>query len=90
MQKRTKILIAIVVALLALVVWREYSSAQGEAAKPATTVGRYQVTSWGSATLADGGMKVASGAYVVDSETGDVYFIANQGAPKLLGTIPKK
>ena len=90
MQTRTRILIASVVALLALVVWREYSSAQGEAAKPAATVGRYQLSSWGSAMLSEGRMKVASGAYIVDSETGDVYSLENNGAPKLLGVIPKK
>ena len=90
MQTRTKILIASVVALLALVVWREYSSAQGEATKPAAAVGRYQISSWGSSTFSDNKMKTASGAYIVDSETGAVYAIDNHEAPKLLGAIPKK
>ena len=90
MQTRTKIFIASIVALLAIVVWREHLSAQGEPAKPAATVGRYQLSSWGSATLSEGRMKAASGAYIVDSETGDVYSLENNGTPKLLGKVSKK
>lgn len=90
MQTQTKIFVFSIVAILAFVVCRDYSPAQGEPAKPASAVGRYQISSWGSGTLAEGKMKVASGAYIVDSETGNVYSLENNGAPHLLGVIPKK
>jgi hypothetical protein len=90
MQTQTRIFVFSIVTILGLVVCREYLSAQGEPAKPAATVGKYQISSWGGATFAEGKMKVASGAYILDSETGNVYSLENNGAPHLLGAIPKK
>ncbi len=89
------ILIAVVAALLALCVWREQSPAQGDAPKTDDAsgkgqAGRYQLSSWGSATLAEGRMQAASGAYIVDTQTGEVYSVENNGAPHLLGAVSKK
>jgi len=89
MRTRTTILVATVVGLLMFVVWREYSSAQGEPAKPRAATNRYQISSWGSATLVGGKMQVGCGAYIVDSESGDVYFVTNEDVPRLLGAVKK-
>ena len=87
MQTRTKMFIATVAALLVFILWREYSPAQGEAAKPAATVGRYQISGWGFEGAAG---RVISGAHIIDTETGDVYMVPNDTKPVFVGAVPKK
>ena len=88
-QARNLAIVTLIAALVVVTFWRQ-SSGQGETAKPAATVGRYQLSSWGSASFTEGRMRVASGAYIIDSETGEVYMVTNDGKPTPLGTIPKK
>src|SRR5947208_131536 len=53
-------------------------------------IGRYQVSAWGNGQFVDGNMKVAYGAYIIDSKTGDLYFSQNDSAPRLIGSVVKK
>ena len=83
------LLIVALVAVLMFVAWREQSPAQGEAAKPVENH-RYQIAAWGSGQFVDGKQRATAGAYIVDSQTGDVYQIINNDAPAFIGAIPKK
>jgi hypothetical protein len=74
-------------------------SERASLAQPAATIrapaelegtGRYQVSAWGNGQFVDGNMKVAYGAYIIDSKTGDLYFSQNDSAPRLIGSLKKK
>lgn len=83
------LLIIAFVAVLVFVAWREQSPAQGEAAKPVENH-RYQIAAWGGVATAGARDVANSGAYIVDSQTGDVFEVRNDDAPKFLGSLPKK
>ncbi len=75
-----------VLACLALVVtwfgWlMEPATAQGRAKEAATS--RFEVSSWATPNS-------ERGAYVVDSQTGDVFFIVETEKPQYLGRAEKK
>ena len=60
------------------------------AAKPAE-VGRYQISAWGTGQMSPAGkLSVANGAYIIDTQTGEVFSVANEGKPKSIGVIEKK
>ena len=60
------------------------------AAKPAEA-GRYQVSAWGTSQFVPGSpVQVVHGAYIVDSQTGDVYSTTNAEKPKRVGSVGGK
>jgi hypothetical protein len=81
--------IIFLVAVVVIVGGRVQLPAQGEAAKPVENH-RYQIAAWGSGQFVEGRQRVSAGAYIVDSQTGDVYQIINNDAPTFLGSIHKK
>ena len=55
---------------------------------PSIGVGRYQISAWAHAGSA--GINVAShGAYVIDTQTGEVWAVGNGKKPELVGTVSR-
>ncbi|VTR93438.1 unnamed protein product [Gemmata massiliana] len=53
---------------------------------PAGPVGRYQVSAWG----AQGRNTPAHGAYIIDTQTGELFYADQSTKPFSLGTVEKK
>jgi hypothetical protein len=64
--------------------WAERpTAAQPPAAAPPPAAGRYQITA--SFVL----QNLTPGAYVLDTQTGDVFQVVGKGAPEFLGTAAR-
>jgi hypothetical protein len=64
--------------------------AAAQPAKPADG-GRYQISAWGVGQMTPAGkMQVANGAYIIDTQTGEVFSVANEGKPKPVGSVAEK
>jgi hypothetical protein len=74
----------LLVALLLGGVFRTPANAQAPAALP-QAVGRYQLSSfsyaWGNGTTC--------GAYILDTQTGDVFQVVGKEAPELIGSVTR-
>ncbi|MBP3957053.1 hypothetical protein J8F10_17435 [Gemmata sp. G18] len=53
---------------------------------PAGPVGRYQISAWGN----DNRGTPNNGAYVIDTQTGDVFHVDQSTKPRHLGAVEKK
>jgi hypothetical protein len=53
--------------------------------------GRYVVSSSGAGQMAPNGkMDFVCSAYIVDSQTGEVFFVVKDEEPRLIGSVAKK
>jgi hypothetical protein len=59
--------------------------ARAEPAPKAAEVGRYQISTYGFPTPAGG----ERGAYIIDTATGEVFHVVNDGKPASLGSVAK-
>ncbi len=60
------------------------------AAKP-KEAGRYQISAWSvGAPDPTGKMRVSHGAYIIDSQSGEVFTTTNEGKPKSIGSVAEK
>jgi hypothetical protein len=67
------------------------AAAQGLAQQPPAPVQRYQLSTWaypaGSIGTTGSGSMAAHGAYVLDTQTGKVWQIREEGKPQLIGIV---
>ena len=86
-QSRAAILVAGIVAGWAIGHWGTGRGIEPAAPQAAANAAgdRFQVSSWAAGTNAGWNY----GAYVVDGQTGEVFFIERNAAPKSLGRVGK-
>ncbi|WP_088255579.1 hypothetical protein [Fimbriiglobus ruber] len=59
------------------------------AAKPPEAA-RYQISSWGYSSSLGGGALSERGAYIVDTQTGEVFAIVGDQKPRSIGKVGAK
>jgi len=81
-------------AAAALIHGTAFAEVRAQATPQASAPGRYQVSSfaygYGYAAAGTSGSQSKVGAYVVDTETGDLYLIVEGGKPHLVGRVGEK
>ena len=90
MNKRTMQAIAITSILLCGVVLLSRGTAQdGSAPQAHGENDRFQVSAWSIPALAGGSRyeRSAYGAYVIDSQTGDLWAVKGESKPKKIGSV---
>lgn len=55
---------------------------------PAGSIGRYQISTYGYDLGTGGsGSQAERGAYILDTQTGEVFVIVNTNAPRIVGSV---